>query len=107
DLYAVKEEMEKAEARKLQPYFIRAFFTEAFQTLGGEFRAREAGRYEVRHVPAAIRERDRIIGENRTPVLKKYERICFEKQHVRQAGKPMADMIHPMHPLMQAATDLV
>merc|ERR1712000_634077 len=36
ELYAVKEEMEKAEARKLQPYFIRAFFTESFQTLGGE-----------------------------------------------------------------------
>jgi superfamily II DNA or RNA helicase len=107
ELYAVKEEMEKAEARKLQPYFIRAFFTEAFQTLGGEFRDRESGRYEVRHVPAAIRERDRIIGESRTPVLKKYERICFEKQHVRQTGKPMADMIHPMHPLMHAVTDLV
>jgi superfamily II DNA or RNA helicase len=107
DLYAVKEEMEKAEARKLQPYFIRAFFTEAFQTLGGEFRSRESGRYEVRHVPAVIRERDRIIGESRTPVLKKYERICFEKQHVRQTGKPMADMIHPMHPLMHATTDLV
>jgi superfamily II DNA or RNA helicase len=107
ELYAVKEEMEKAEARKLQPYFIRAFFTEAFQTLGGEFRARESGRYEVRHVPAAIRERDRIVGESRTPVLKKYERICFEKQHVRQIGKPMADLIHPMHPLMHAATDLV
>ncbi|MFT5419592.1 MAG: superfamily II DNA or RNA helicase [Candidatus Endobugula sp.] len=107
ELYAVKEEMEKAEARKLQPYFIRAFFTAAFQTLGGEFRARESGRYEVRHVPAAIRERDRMIGQSRTPVLKKYERICFEKQHVRQTGKPMADMIHPMHPLMLAATDLV
>ena len=107
ELYAVKEEMEKAEARKLQPYFIRAFFTEAFQTLGGEFRGRESGRYEVRHVPAAIRERDRIIGESRTPVLKKYERICFEKQHVRQNGKPMADMIHPTHPLMHATTDLV
>ena len=107
ELYAVKEEMEKAEARKLQPYFIRAFFAEAFQSIGGEFRAREPGRYEVRHVPAAIRERDRIIGESRTPVLKKYERICFEKQHVRQAGKPMADMIHPMHPLMHSVTDLV
>lgn len=107
DLYAVKEEMEKAEARKLQPYFIRAFFTEAFQTLGGEFRSRESGRYEVRHVPAVIRERDRIIGESRTPVLKKYERICFEKQHIRQTGKPMADMIHPMHPLMHATTDLI
>lgn len=107
DLYAVKEEMEKAEARKLQPYFIRAFFTEAFNTLGGEIRAREAGRYEIRHVPAALRERDRVIGETRTPVLKQYERICFEKQHVRLHGKPMADLIHPGHPLMLAITDLI
>ena len=107
DLYAVKEEMEKAEARKLQPYFIRAFFSEAFQTLSGEMRPREYGRFEVRHVPAAIRERDRIIGETRTPVLKKYERICFEKQQVRQPGKPMADLIHPTHPLMAATTDLL
>jgi len=107
ELYAVKEEMEKAEARKLQPYFIRAFFTEAFKTLSGELRAREAGRYEVRHVPAAIRERDRVMGETRTPVLKKYERICFEKQAIRVVGKPMADLIHPNHPLMAATTDLI
>ncbi|MEW8252567.1 MAG: helicase-related protein [Candidatus Thiodiazotropha sp.] len=107
DLYAVKEEMEKAEARKLQPYFIRAFFTEAFQNVSGEMRPREPGRFEVRHVPAAIRERDRVIGESRTPVLKKYERICFEKDLVRIHGKPMADLIHPGHPLMHAATDLV
>ncbi|WP_462174547.1 helicase-related protein [Pseudoalteromonas gelatinilytica] len=107
ELYAVKEEMEKAEARKLQPYFIRAFFTEAFSQLGGELRGRETGRYEVKHVPAQIRERDRVIGETRTPVLRKYERVCFEKEHVRQTGKPMADMIHPNHPLMHAATDLV
>lgn len=107
ELYAVKEEMEKAEARKLQPYFIRAFFSEAFKTLGGEMRNREAGRYEIKHVPAAIRERDRVIGETRTPVLKKYERICFEKQHVRLHGKPMADLIHPGHPLMHSAIDMV
>lgn len=112
DLYAVKEEMEKAEARKLQPYFIRAFFTEAFQNLTGEMRPRESGRYEVRHVPAAIRERDRIIGgsfnsSGRTPVLKKYERVCFEKDLVRAHGKPMADLIHPGHPLMHATTDLI
>lgn len=107
ELYAVKEEMERAEARKLQPYFIRAFFGEAFNTLGGETRAREPGRFEVRHVPAAIRERDRVIGETRTPVLRKYERICFEKQHVRLHGKAMADMIHPSHPLMHSVTDLV
>jgi superfamily II DNA or RNA helicase len=107
ELYAVKDEMEKAEARKLQPYFIRAFFTEAFKALSGELRTREAGRYEVRHVPAAIRENDRVMGETRTPVLKKYERICFEKQLVRVPGKPMADLIHPNHPLMAATTDLI
>ncbi|MBK5938211.1 helicase-related protein [Halochromatium roseum] len=106
-LYAVKEEMEKAEARKLQPYFIRAFFSEAFRTLGGELRPREAGRFEVKHVPAVIRERDRVIGETRTPVLKRYERICFEKQQVRPSGKPLADLIHPAHPLMHATTDLI
>ena len=106
-LYAVKEEMERAEARKLQPYFIRAFFTEAFQSLSGELRSRESGRFEVRHVPALIRERDRVIGESRTPVLKKYERICFEKQYVSMAGKALAEMIHPAHPLMHATTDLV
>ena len=107
ELYAIKEEMERAEARKLQPYFIRAFFTEAFNTVSGEMRTRETGRFEIRHVPASIRERDRFIGETRTPVLKKYERVCFEKQHVRLHGKPMADLLHPGHPLMQATTDLV
>ena len=107
NLYTVKEEMEKAEARKLQPHFIRAFFTDAFKGLSGVMRSREKGRFEIRHVPAAIRERDRIIGETRTPVLRKYERVCFEKERVRDYGKPMADLIHPGHPLMHAITDLI
>jgi superfamily II DNA or RNA helicase len=113
-LFAVKEEMEKAEARKLQPYFIRSFFTQAFQQLGGEMRAREQGRYEITHVPAIIRERDRQLAgrdrRNLNPVLRRYERVCFEKQYVRlldRAGAPMASLIHPAHPLMQAVTDLV
>jgi hypothetical protein len=70
-------------------------------------RLRESGRYEIRHVPASIRERDRIIGETRTPTLKKYERICFEKQLIHLHGKPMADLVHPKHPLMHAVTDLI
>lgn len=112
-LFAVKEEMEKAEARKLQPYFIRAFFEQAFQQVGGELRAREPGRWEITHVPAIIRERDRQIAgrdrRNTNPVLKRYERVCFEKQHVRlleKPGAPMASLIHPAHPLMQSLTDI-
>lgn len=113
-LFAVKEEMEKAEARKLQPYFIRSFFNQAFVKIGGELRPREQGRYEITHVPANIRERDReITGRDRRnadPVLRRYERVCFEKQFVRlidRVGTPMASLIHPGHPLMQSVTDLV
>lgn len=47
-----------------------------------------------------------VIGETRTPVFPKYERICFEKQHIRVDGKPMASLIHPGHPLMHAIIDL-
>lgn len=107
DLFPIKEEMERAEARRLQPYFIRAFFTEAFAHLGGEMRAREPGRCEIRHVPAVIRERHRQSGTGRTPVLNQYERICFEKERISIPNKPTADLVHPAHPLMAAVTGLV
>jgi len=88
-LFNVKEEMAKAEARRLQPLFGRSFFQKAFDTLGGTLHRREAKRWEVTHVPAAIRERDRqITGRNRRdsePVLKRYERICFTREAMRQA----------------------
>jgi len=106
-LYAVKEEMEKAEARKLQPYFIRGFFNEAFANLHGILRSREEGRYEITHVPGMIRERDRRISRSRDPVLQRYERICFERQYIHVYSKPMAGLVHPGHPLMAAVTDLV
>lgn len=105
-LYAIKEQMEKAEARRLQPFFIRAFFQESFKALGGELRPREQGRYEINHVPALIRERDRSIGESRMPILSRYERICFEKQQIRPTGKALAELIHPVHPLMHSVLDL-
>lgn len=106
DLYTIKEQMEQAEARKLQPYFIRAYFQTAFAALDGILKKREAGRYEISHVPAKIRERDRVIGESRTPVMKKYERICFEKHAIRVPGKAQAELIQPAHPLMHAILDL-
>ena len=106
-LYSVKEEMDKAEARKLQPHFVKAFFKTVFENLGGTLSAREKERWEIRHVPHEIRERDRIAGQKRTPVARKYERICFEKEYVRHDDKPRADLVHPAHPLMAATTDIV
>jgi SNF2 family DNA or RNA helicase len=113
-LFAVKEEMEKAEARRLQPYFVRTFFLKAFEQLGGSMYPRELGRYEITHVPASIRERDRrITGRNRReaePVLKRYDRVCFEKEAVQPVEKPglsRAVLMHPGHPLMLSVSDLL
>ena len=113
-LFAVKEQMEIAEARRLQPYFVRSFFAKAFEGVGGAMYPREPGRFEITHVPALIRERDRqITGRNRrelAPVLKRYERVCFTKEAVRPLDRPntpFAQMIHPGHPLMLAVSDLV
>jgi superfamily II DNA or RNA helicase len=113
-LFSVKEEMEKAEARRLQPYFVRAFFLKAFEALGGTLHPREAGRFEITHVPAAIRERDRrLTGRNRReqePVLKRYERLCFTRDAVQPLDRPgmsRAVLMHPGHPLMLSLTDML
>ncbi len=49
---AIREEMERADARRLQPHFIASFFLEAFKLLGGKVHEREPKRYEITHVPA-------------------------------------------------------
>jgi SNF2 family DNA or RNA helicase len=101
----IREEMERAEARRLQPHFIRGFFLEAFRHLGGSIRERERGCYEITHVPAAVRSRDRQIGLGAV-VLDRYERICFEKELVSLVGKPLAEFVCPGHPLLDAIIDL-
>lgn len=113
-LFAVREEMEKAEARRLQPFFIRSFFMKAFETLGGTIYPREPGRFEVTFVPTSIRDRDRMITGRNTrdsaPVLKRYERVCFTKEAVRPLDRPGAIfgvLLHPGHPLMLAVSDLI
>lgn len=104
-VYRIREEMERAEARRLQPHYIESFFLEAFQRLGGTVRQREPRRYEATHVPAPVRNRDRLIGIGE-PVLARYERIAFEKDLVAPQGQPLAAFIRPGHPLLDATLDL-
>ena len=100
----IREAMERAEARRLQPHFIQSFFLEAFQHLGGKAHRREQGRWEITHIPGPIRERDRQIGIG-LPVQPRYERICFEKDKINQS--PVAAFVCPGHPLLDATIDLI
>ena len=101
----IREDMERAAARRLQPFYIESFFLEAFSQLGGTARQREPRRYEVTHVPAPVRNRDRLIGIGE-PVLPRYERIAFEKDLIAPQGEPLAAFICPGHPLLDATLDL-
>ena len=102
---AIREQMERAEARKLQPHFIASFFLAAFQHLGGTLREREPKRFEVTNVPGAIRNRDRAIG-TRDVVLPRYERITFERELRAVQGKPLGEFVCPGHPLLSATIDV-
>jgi hypothetical protein len=99
--------MDRAQARKLQPWFLRSFFLEAFKQIGGDARRREGDRYELPHVPAMLREADRRISDTRKPVLRRYDRICFDKREIHVHGAPDADLVHPAHPLMAALIDAI
>ena len=103
---SIKEDMERIEARKLQPYFLEAFFVEAFRSVGGKIRPRERGRYEIIAVPFAVRSRDMQIGYGE-PVLNRYERVCFDKSRCAVPGRPPAALLTPGHPLLEATLDLV
>ena len=104
-VHRIREEMERAEARRLQPHYIESFFLEAFRTLGGSTKQREPRRYEITHVPAPVRNRDRLIGIGE-PVLPRYERIAFEKLLVAPQGQPLAAFVCPGHPLLDSVIDL-
>jgi len=104
-VHRIREAMERAEARRLQPHYIESFFLEAFKRLGGAVKQREPRRYEITHVPAPVRNRDRLIGVGE-PVLPRYERVAFEKALVAPQGQPLAAFVCPGHPLLDAAIDL-
>ena len=101
----IRADMERAEARRLQPHYIESFFMEAFQRLGGNLKQREPRRYEVTHVPSIVRNRDRLIGIGE-PVLPRYERIAFEKDLVAPQGQPLAAFVCPGHPLLDSVIDI-
>ncbi|MDR1578429.1 MAG: DUF3883 domain-containing protein [Deltaproteobacteria bacterium] len=103
---AIKEDMERREAHKTQPFLVESFFIKAFRDLGGKIHPRETGRFEITHTPQIVLRRDLQIGVG-TPVTSKYERVCFDKKDARGVGLIQAELLCPGHPLLAAVLDLV
>jgi superfamily II DNA or RNA helicase len=100
----LRQQMERAMARRIHPHYVHDFFIEAFRRIGGKVFEREKGRYEITYVPPLLLDRNQQIGFG-VPVQARYERICFEKDHV--ADTPRAELVSPGHPLLEACLSLV
>ena len=101
----VREDMERYAARRLQPYYIKSFFVQAFEAWGGSLIEREPGRYRISYVPARIRNHAKQLGTV-IPVWEKYDRICFDKELINPSGLPDADFVCPGHPLLDTVISL-
>jgi hypothetical protein len=89
----IREKMERAGARRLQPHYIRAFFEKAFVRLGGQIRRRETGRYEITRVPGRLRDRDRFAG-GVVPIAERYP--------IRQTSSRVRSRMQSFGPLSTA-----
>lgn len=103
---SVRQDMERAAARRLQPGYIEDFFVAAMRVLGGKALEREPGRWEVRRVPEALVQASSTSGK-RSSVLSRYERVCFDKARKHVEGLPDADLCCPGHPLLDALVQAV
>src|SRR5262249_10441029 len=101
DLEQWRAAMDEARARRLQPHYVRAFFLAAFKLLGGPSADREPGGCEIRPVPADVRDRNRQIGIG-APVLRRYERVTFDRELTGPPGRTRAELLAPGHPLLDA-----
>ena len=100
----IRDRMERAKARKLQPWFVEAFFSEALKRYGGRIAGRERGRFEITRVPAAVRAH---AESGKGPVHDRYARVTFDKGHVRLDGADRAELISPGSPLLTAVVNKV
>ncbi|WP_373069907.1 helicase-related protein [Gemmatimonas sp.] len=96
----IREQMQRAQAHKLQPSYIRRFFLEGFEVLGGRAVRREPGRFQITRVPGRLRQYDTTTGLGR--LLPDYERVCFEREHINENGKPTAALVAPGHSLLES-----
>ena len=101
--------MERAEARKLQPHFIRSFFLTAFAHIGGgSFGKREPGRFEISNpsLPncVSVNRQDRHGRSLDAPV-----RACDLRERVLSPPErgPLAEYVTPGHPLLDGTIDLI
>ncbi|MGN9233946.1 helicase-related protein [Atopobiaceae bacterium HCP3S3_D6] len=102
DVRRVREDIERANAMRLQPHYIRSFFASAVEDLGGHMVSNGDGTYRIRKgkVPLALRVSSSGV---RRPLAEGYASLAFNKDDVKEPGK--TDLVCVGHPLLDAAVE--
>jgi superfamily II DNA or RNA helicase len=96
--------MERSKARRLQPWFVEAFFRHALELYGGRITKREGQRFEITRVPASVRQHaNPMLGS----VHERYHRVTFDAREVRPEGLDRAELVSPGTPLLSSLVDKV
>ena len=99
----IRRDMELAKARKLQPWFVESFFTEALELYSGRITRREPGRFEITRIPAKVRA---VADPRLGAVHNRYQRVTFDKDHIQPdrlgPNAVRAELISPGSPLLSA-----
>ena len=81
---------------------VPSFWRRSSWRAGGSRGGRRAA-LRSRTFQLSLRERE----TSTRPLLRRYERVTFEKEHVVATGMPPADLLAPGHPLLDATIDLI
>lgn len=100
DVRRVREDIERANAVRLQPHYIRSFFARAVEDLGGRLVSNGDGTFRMRKVPLALRVSSSGV---RRPLAERYSSLAFDKGDVKEPGK--TDLVCVGHPLLDATVE--
>ena len=103
-ILSLKQDIDRAMARRIQPFFVKNFFLNAIKEIGGRIAPRENERFEIKYLPPSLIDKDHQIGIG-VPIQERYERICFEKEKV--GYNPRGELVTPGHPLLEATISLI
>jgi superfamily II DNA or RNA helicase len=100
DVRRVREDIERANAMRLQPHYIRSFFARALEDLGGRLVSNRDGTFRMSKVPLALRVSSSGV---RRPLAERYASLAFDKGDVKEPGK--TDLVCVGHPLLDATVE--
>lgn len=105
DMTRLELEREKGREQRLMPEYIEKFFIDAFEELGGAIEKRKGGFWQIKRVPAKIKQTKSRFVQIFGFIANEYPKLTFLKDESKK--NPDMEFIAQGHPLFEAVVDNV